>query len=63
VIMSSGSFVSGATIDLSCDAPLRPPFEMYLQGGAMLEQAVLGGLLAADAVVREGAHAREEGRD
>ena len=56
VIMSSGSFVSGATIDLSCDAPLRPPFEMYLQGGAMLEQAVLGALWAADAVVREGAH-------
>jgi len=55
VIMSSGSFVSGATIDLSCDAPLRPPFEMYLQGGAMLEQAALGALWAADAVVREGA--------
>ena len=63
VIMSSGSFVSGATIDLSCDAPLRPPFEMYLQGGAMLEQAVLGVLLAADAVVREGARAHQEGRD
>ncbi len=56
VIMSSGSFVSGATIDLSCDAPLRPPFEMYLQGGAMLEQAVLGALFAADAVVRQDAH-------
>jgi len=55
VIMSSGSFVSGATIDLSCDAPVRPPFEMYLQGGAMLEQAALGALWAADAVVREGA--------
>ena len=55
VIMSSGSFVSGATIDLSCDAPLRPPFEMYLQGGAMVEQAALGALWAADAVVREGA--------
>jgi len=55
VIMSSGSFVSGATIDLSCDAPLRPPFEMYLQGRAMLEQAALGALWAADAVVREGA--------
>ncbi len=28
VIMSSGSFVSGATIELSCDAPLRAPYEV-----------------------------------
>jgi cystathionine beta-lyase family protein involved in aluminum resistance len=35
VIMSSGSFVAGATIELSCDAPLRPPFEVYLQGGTI----------------------------
>jgi cystathionine beta-lyase family protein involved in aluminum resistance len=50
VIMSSGSFVSGATIDLSCDAPLRPPFEVYLQGGVSAEHAALGAVLAADAV-------------
>ena len=28
VVMSSGAFVGGATIELSCDAPLRPPFEV-----------------------------------
>ena len=50
--MSSGSFVSGATIDLSCDAPLREPFEVYLQGGVTAEHAALGALLAADAVLR-----------
>jgi cystathionine beta-lyase family protein involved in aluminum resistance len=50
VIMSSGSFVSGATIDLSCDAPLRPPFEVYLQGGVTAEHAALGAVLAADSV-------------
>jgi cystathionine beta-lyase family protein involved in aluminum resistance len=50
VIMSSGSFVSGATIDLSCDAPLRAPFEVYLQGGVSAEHAALGAVLAADAV-------------
>jgi cystathionine beta-lyase family protein involved in aluminum resistance len=33
VIMASGAFVTGATIELSCDAPLREPFEVYLQGG------------------------------
>jgi cystathionine beta-lyase family protein involved in aluminum resistance len=50
VIMSSGSFVSGATIDLSCDAPLRAPFEVYLQGGVTAEHAAVGAVLAADAV-------------
>jgi cystathionine beta-lyase family protein involved in aluminum resistance len=50
VIMSSGSFVSGATIELSCDAPLRPPFEVYLQGGTTREHGVLGALFAADAL-------------
>jgi cystathionine beta-lyase family protein involved in aluminum resistance len=49
VIMSSGAFVSGATIELSCDAPLRPPFEVYLQGGVSAAHAYLGALLAAKA--------------
>jgi cystathionine beta-lyase family protein involved in aluminum resistance len=52
VIMSSGSFVSGATIELSCDAPLRAPYEMYLQGGVTAEHAALGAVLAANAVLR-----------
>jgi cystathionine beta-lyase family protein involved in aluminum resistance len=52
VIMSSGSFVSGATIELSCDAPLRAPYEMYLQGGVTAEHAALGAVLAANAVLQ-----------
>jgi cystathionine beta-lyase family protein involved in aluminum resistance len=51
VIMSGGAFVSGATIELSCDAPLRPPFEVYLQGGTIAEHAYLGALFAARALV------------
>ena len=47
VVMSSGAFISGATIELSCDAPLREPFEVYLQGGIVAEHAVLGALFAA----------------
>jgi cystathionine beta-lyase family protein involved in aluminum resistance len=47
VLMSSGAFISGATIELSCDAPLRPPFEVYVQGGVSAAQAYLGALLAA----------------
>ena len=54
VIMSSGAFVAGATIELSCDAPLRPPFEVYLQGGIVAEHALLGAIFASEAVVREG---------
>ncbi len=51
VIMSSGAFVAGATIELSCDAPLRPPYEVYLQGGTTVAHACLGALFAARAVV------------
>jgi cystathionine beta-lyase family protein involved in aluminum resistance len=50
VIMSSGAFVGGATIELSCDAPLREPFEVYLQGGMIAEHAMLGALRAAQAL-------------
>ena len=33
VIMAAGCFVSGSSIELSCDAPLRDPYIAYLQGG------------------------------
>jgi cystathionine beta-lyase family protein involved in aluminum resistance len=51
VVMSSGAFVGGATIELSCDAPLRPPYEVYVQGGIVAEHAILGALSAAQAVL------------
>jgi cystathionine beta-lyase family protein involved in aluminum resistance len=51
VIMSSGAFVGGATIELSCDAPLRAPYEVYLQGGMIAEHTVLGALRAAQGLV------------
>lgn len=60
VVMSSGSFIGGATIELSCDAPLREPFEAYLQGGIVAEHAYLGTLFAARAVVDEGGTPRSE---
>ncbi len=50
VIMSSGAFVGGATIELSCDAPLREPYEVYVQGGIVTEHAIVGGLMAARAL-------------
>ena len=60
VVMSSGAFVAGATSELSCDAPLRAPYEVYVQGGALREHVALGALLAADALAREGLLAAPE---
>ncbi len=33
IVMASGSFTSGSSIELSCDGPVRAPFVAYLQGG------------------------------
>lgn len=33
VVMASGSFTEGSTIELSSDGPLRPPYRLYIQGG------------------------------
>lgn len=33
VVMASGSFVEGSTIELSSDGPIRPPYRLYIQGG------------------------------
>jgi cystathionine beta-lyase family protein involved in aluminum resistance len=54
VIMSGGSFISGATIDLSCDAPLREPYEVYVQGGVTAEHVALGAMFAAAEVLATG---------
>ena len=51
VIMAAGTFVQGASIELSADAPLREPFAVYLQGGLTFEHASLGILHAAEAVI------------
>ena len=42
VIMAAGTFVDGATIELSCDAPLREPYIAYMQGGLTYEYGKLG---------------------
>lgn len=37
IIMASGSFIEGSTIELSSDGPLRPPYNLYIQGGLSYE--------------------------
>ena len=41
VIMAAGCFVEGASIELSCDGPIREPYTVYLQGGLTLEHGIL----------------------
>lgn len=47
VIMAAGAFNQGSSIELSCDAPMREPYTVYLQGGLTYESGKLGILLAA----------------
>ena len=42
IIMASGTFTQGSSIELSCDGPLRPPFIAYQQGSVTYEYGKLG---------------------
>ncbi len=48
VIMAAGAFVQGASIELSADAPMKPPYIVYMQGGLTYESAKLGIMTAAE---------------
>ncbi len=48
IIMASGSFTQGSSIELSCDGPLREPFIAYQQGGLTYAYGKLGVLKAID---------------
>ena len=42
IIMASGSFTQGSSIELSCDGPIRPPYIAYQQGSLTYEYGKLG---------------------
>ncbi len=48
VIMASGAFVSGSSIELSADAPMRPPYIAYIQGGLFYDHVKLGVMLSLE---------------
>lgn len=48
VIMAAGTFIQGASIELSADGPMRQPYCVYLQGGLTFESGRLGIMTAAD---------------
>ena len=52
VIMAAGAFIQGASIELSADAPMRPPYTVYMQGGLTYESGKLGILLAAEELLK-----------
>jgi len=52
VIMAAGAFIQGASIELSCDAPMREPYTAYLQGGLTYESGKTGVMLAVEALLQ-----------
>ncbi|OPX46917.1 aminotransferase class I/II-fold pyridoxal phosphate-dependent enzyme [Clostridium thermobutyricum] len=51
VIMAAGSFIQGATMELSADAPIREPYIAYIQGGLTFDHAKIGALIALNKVL------------
>lgn len=56
VIMAAGTFVSGASIELSADAPIKEPYIAYLQGGITYESAKLSILSATVKMLGDDKH-------
>lgn len=52
VIMAAGAFIQGASIELSADAPMRPPYTVYMQGGLTYESGKTGILLAVEELLQ-----------
>ena len=50
VIMAAGAFVSGSSIELSADGPIKPPYAVYFQGGLTWQHAKFGILTAYQSV-------------
>ena len=48
IIMASGSFTQGSSIELSCDGPLRPPYIAYQQGSLTYTYGRLAVIKAID---------------
>ena len=54
VIMAAGAFVSGASIELSADAPMKEPYAVYFQGGLTYPHAKYGILMSLQKMVEKG---------
>ena len=54
VIMAAGAFVSGSSIELSADGPIKPPYSVFFQGGLTWEHAKFGILKAFQSFADKG---------
>ncbi|WP_066718260.1 methionine gamma-lyase family protein [Clostridium sp. Marseille-P299] len=54
VIMAAGAFVQGSSIELSADAPIKPPYAVYFQGGLTWYHAKFGILMSLQKLYEEG---------
>ena len=54
VIMAAGAFVSGSSIELSADGPIKPPYTVYFQGGLTWEHAKFGILMSLQKLYEKG---------
>lgn len=54
VIMAAGAFVSGASIELSADAPMKEPYAVYFQGGLTYQHAKYGIMMSLQKIVEKG---------
>ena len=54
IVMAGGTFVQGASSELSADLPLRPPYDVYIQGGLSRFHAAVGTAKALDELIRAG---------
>ena len=51
VVMAAGTFVQGATTELSADGPVRPPYTAYVQGSLTYAHARIAAMLACDTLI------------
>ena len=54
VVMAAGTFVQGATTELSADGPIRAPYTAYLQGSLTYAHARIACMLACDELIAQG---------
>ena len=54
VIMAAGAFVSGSSIELSADGPLKEPYAAYFQGGITWQHAKFGIMRSLQSLVDKG---------
>ncbi|MBO4748603.1 MAG: methionine gamma-lyase family protein [Clostridiales bacterium] len=53
VVMAAGAFVQGASIELSADGPIKPPYLVYMQGGLVFEQVKLAVMMAVSEMMEK----------